>query len=183
MNRVSITFFLIILLKCGICQPMSGTYIIGGPQGVYSDLDLAAQALQQNGMSGPVVFKVYPGTYYGSIFITNNSISNTYANKLTIESLSGNKDDVILTNNNQVYASSHIIIIGDFANLEIRNIKFVPTGLFSTCIKCGTYNNIKLIVEGCTFLSCGCTENLGEASIFARVHDTIIITGNFFNGC
>ncbi|MFC2111401.1 hypothetical protein ACFLQ5_03005 [Bacteroidota bacterium] len=43
MNRIFITIVLVIIFKLAICQtPMSGTYIIGGPQGVYSDLDLAA---------------------------------------------------------------------------------------------------------------------------------------------
>lgn len=162
---------------------MSGTYIIGGSQGVYSDLDLAAQALQQNGMSGPVIFKVYPGTYYGQIFLNNNSSTNTYANKLTIESLSGKKDDVVLTSDNQVIQNSYIIQIGDFANVEIRNIKFIPTGLFSTCIKSGNNNNIKLKIEGCTFFSCGCQESLSGYSIYAGAKDTIYIVNNSFNGC
>lgn len=180
MKKLSFTIILAIILKLASSQPMNGTYIIGGPIGQFSDLSLAAQALQQNGMNGPVTFKIYPGTYYGAVFI-GNVTGNSYTNKITIESLTGNNDDVILTRDNQVYSNSYIILVGDIENIEIRNLKFVPTGLHSNSIKIN--NSYKIMIKNCIFYTCGCPSSQPSPSVGVTSKDSVIIIDNRFNGC
>lgn len=49
---------------------LSGTYTNGGADGSYTNFTEAATALQAQGVSGPVTFKVRPGTYEEQLKLT-----------------------------------------------------------------------------------------------------------------
>lgn len=48
---------------------MSGSYDVGGGAIHYTTIVAAAQALNQNGIAGPVTFNIYPGVYEGEIYL------------------------------------------------------------------------------------------------------------------
>ena len=189
-----ITIIILILPYCAISQPMSGTYIVGGVNGVFPTPSLAVQQLHQRGMNWPVTFKIAPGTYWEK-FNIHNIQGNSYQNKITIESETGRNDDVIITydlQNTTVY--DYIISIGDIVNCEINNISFEPLGIFPHCIHAqSTWTETKrLCITNCIFRNnnaCGLTGNVSftRFNIFTKYinHgiDSIIITGNTFIGC
>ncbi len=173
-------------LSC-FAQPMSGTYIVGGPQGVFATPSLAVQELQQRGMSGPVTLKIYAGIYYEQIFI-HNIPGSDYTNTLTIESESGRNDDVIITYDLQDINYSYIILIGDILYVVIRNLTFQPTGLYSTGLRASSNGlNVSVIkIINCVFNTCGCSDAHEKYSIETGHQyklDSLIISGNTFNGC
>ncbi len=175
-----IIIFQLLGLTC-FAQPMSGAYIVGGPQGDFATPSLAVQQLQQRGMSGPVTLKIYAGTYWEQIFI-GNIPGNSYQNNLTIESESSS-NDVIITFDMQNYSTAYLIMIGDMDHVIFKNITFVPTGLYPTCIKATGGNHIKLNVNGCIFNSLSCSCHTSSYSIAAKDFDTLWVSDNTFNGC
>ena len=49
-----------------LAQPLSGTYTVGGASPTYPDLVTAINAVNNNGVVGPVVINIRPGTYTGT---------------------------------------------------------------------------------------------------------------------
>ncbi|MBK8553203.1 MAG: hypothetical protein IPL53_19945 [Ignavibacteria bacterium] len=72
---------------------LSGNYIIG-PGGNYATINSAVNDLVNDGVNGPVIFNIKPGSYYESVNI--NVVSGTsLTNTVTFKSQSGVADDVI----------------------------------------------------------------------------------------
>jgi hypothetical protein len=64
--------------------PMNGTYTIG-PGGYFPNIGSAISILNSNGVVGPVVFEILPGTYYESVTI-DTIVGVNQANTVTIRS-------------------------------------------------------------------------------------------------
>jgi parallel beta-helix repeat protein len=80
-------------------SPFKGIYTIGSTNCDFLNFDKAVDALNHCGIDSAVIFKVYPGTYYSNLFLDSiPGASNE--NTITFTSLSGNNNDVILSNPN-----------------------------------------------------------------------------------
>ena len=178
-----IIIFQLLGLTC-FAQPMNGIYIVGGPQGDFATPSLAVQQLQQRGMSGPVTFKIYAGTYWEQIFI-NNIPGSSLQNKLKLESESGLNNDVVITYDLQDYYNAYLIGLGDIPSVEIRDLSFVPTGLHALCIKQSGGNVNLLKVFNCVFITSQCpgAGHINSFSIAASASDSVEIIQNRFLGC
>lgn len=67
----SICFFFSLFLTVPTAYAqLSGTYTIGGADGTYANFTEAASALEAQGVSGPVTFKVRPATYKEQLRLT-----------------------------------------------------------------------------------------------------------------
>ena len=50
---------------------LSGTYTVGGTTPDFADPATAASAVVAQGVSGPVIFNIRPGTYTGKVSLTS----------------------------------------------------------------------------------------------------------------
>lgn len=79
-----------------VCQPLNGTYTIGGVGANYANISTAFAAASGCGISGPVRFRVNTGTYNEQLTI--GLISGVSAtNTITLESATGNPSDVTIS--------------------------------------------------------------------------------------
>lgn len=78
---------------------MQGTYTIGSPQADFATLADFYASIDNCGIGGPVVAKLYPGTYSGFSF-TQPFPGQSAVNTVTFESFSGNAADVIIEDAN-----------------------------------------------------------------------------------
>ncbi len=112
----------------------SGGFDIGGGNNDFPNPVSAANALQAQGMTGPVTFNLYSGTYYGQITIRGTISGLGVENPLTIKNAPGespviaNPDSTYYTNNNCFYilGADYVTIKG----LEITDCYYA--GILST---------------------------------------------------
>lgn len=78
-----------------VCSPLSGIYTIGGSSPNYADFATAAAAVENCGISGPVVFNIASGTYTEQVTI--GSVPGASAtNTIIFQSAAGDSTAVIL---------------------------------------------------------------------------------------
>ncbi|MBK9402919.1 MAG: hypothetical protein IPN57_00075 [Ignavibacteria bacterium] len=88
-----ISFFILITTNL-FSAPLNGTYTIGSG-GNYPTLNSALDDAVIQGINGPVIFDIVTGVYVdttGIEYIPGSSLANT----LTLKSMSGNSEDVIV---------------------------------------------------------------------------------------
>jgi hypothetical protein len=90
-------------------QPLNGTYTVG-TGGNYNDLNAACTALNNNGVNGPVVMNILPGTWSGSTWqgILNNITGASSTNTITFQAQGGSGTSTLSptatsTTNNYVF--------------------------------------------------------------------------------
>ncbi|MDX5448864.1 MAG: hypothetical protein LPK47_10865, partial [Bacteroidota bacterium] len=79
---------------------LNGAYTIGGPTGPnnFADVDTVAQLLNGCGISGPVTFTVFPGTYVGDITLMN-ILGSSPTNTITFQGITAAQDTIKGTGN------------------------------------------------------------------------------------
>ena len=108
-----------VLSTTGFAQ-LNGNYTIGGASPDYPTLVSAVNALNSNGVSGPVTFDIRSGTYTGQVSI--NSISGASAtNRITFQSETGNPSDVTI-NFNPGSSNNYIIRLNNASYITIKKI-------------------------------------------------------------
>ena len=70
-------------------NPLAGIYDVGGGANDFPSPQVAAQMLEQFGISGPVVFNIFTGTYDGQVSISNTISGLGESNTLTFQSVPG----------------------------------------------------------------------------------------------
>lgn len=127
-----LTLLLVLIMSYEIfSQPLNGSYTIGGNSPDFATLQLAANALFANGISGPVTFLIRPGTYLeqfgrAPVMLLEQAVSGvSETNTITFkpdESVGGNVDNVIL----QIDSAETVIGINvDFVrifNLTVQDL-------------------------------------------------------------
>ena len=122
MKKASRFLFLIFLFAylpfVGIAQALSGSYTVGGTSPNYPSIDSAISAVEINGVKGPVILKIRPGTYNETVQIDSaKGLSDT--NTLTLRPDAAFTGKVIWKSSGTpvTLRSTHDIII---ENLEIE---------------------------------------------------------------
>lgn len=150
MKTFIVTIFIVLSVYIAHAQ-LSGTYIVGGPNADYPNPSIAIQTVVQQGVSGPVIFEIYPGIYQVKEAIPpilGSSIQNT----VTFMSQTQNVNDVEFYNTTNDNASSYIILLNGGQNIVFKYLKFCQKGKSSGCIRINNYSgNIKFI--GNTFMA------------------------------
>lgn len=148
---------------------MSGYYDVGGGANNYPTILAAAQALTANGVSGPVSFNIYPGTYTGEVYL--GSFTGMGQQNPVIFRGAGATMPVVTNgagNGFNLVGTAYITIRG----LEFTN--FGNYGIYST--DSGGDSTRYLTIEGCYF------HNAGGINQYAyRCHHVSLI-GNECNG-
>jgi hypothetical protein len=132
---------------------IAGTYTIGGTAPDFPTIPAAVSFLEQNGVCGPVVFKVRNGTYNSTRFSLSDIAGTSMVNTVTFESESGNKADVNITASAALAADNYIVQFNGAKWIRLRNMTLTATGTsFGTVVdfRGGATDNI---VENCELVS------------------------------
>ncbi len=181
-------------------QPMSGSYTIGGSNPDFTSLQLAADALNARGVSGPVVFNIRPGTYSknggnNSVLLLDSTVAGlSETNRVTFQpdaAAGGTVENVILELNisNTSTADMSLVLVSlDY--ISFRNITFREN---DASLNDPSKNRFVLfqshpifnpIIEGVTFEGCkfeGSNSNITKTGIDLDVNvKDITISGNTF---
>ncbi len=114
--------------------PLHGSYTVGAG-GNYPLISDAVAAVDSLGVSGPVTFRIFSGTYHGTNYlreVTNSNSSNT----VTFESFAANADSVVITD-----PSEYTFRIEGAKNLIIRNLTIQNITLREDCRNIHILNN------------------------------------------
>lgn len=156
MKKAFITLNPLVLITCAVSlcwgQPMSGNYDIGGGGNHYTSIVSAVNALTSRGMSGPVTFNVYFGTYNGQSLIQNIT-GLGQSNPLIFQSAS--EDRPIVTNPTTGTHTGNGFHIRGSSYVTIRGFEF----------------------QNCGY--CGVQTYYGNSSSDSSTH--ITIENNYFN--
>ncbi|MBW7952022.1 MAG: hypothetical protein H3C56_05575, partial [Chitinophagaceae bacterium] len=166
--------------------PLTGTFTVGGTNPDYATPALAAAALA-NGVGGPVVFDIRPGTYTGQV-VVNGPIAGTSAvNTITFKGqnktttiISGNTSTALFLINN----ASHVVV----RDLTITNINTsTPVGI-AVVGSSGSYNgkgtqlincnvNVPIILSGTSSVGYGIifTGTAGGYGLTAMGADSVLV--------
>lgn len=129
---------------------LSGNYTIGVPPSDFVSFTAAANALDQRGVSGWVVFNVKSGTYTEAVTIPN-IMGASAVNTVVFRSIAGHQDSVLITNTaaNQATVTLRNASYVHLKDMTIRqlNIADYNSALFlgGTC-SYDTIENCKMIV-------------------------------------
>lgn len=120
------TFWLLVWASFSLCAhtysqtPLSGSYTIGGAAPDYADFGTAVQALAQQGVAGPVTFRVRTGDYPEQIripAITGASVTN----RITFESETGDSTDVRL-HFDPNWNNNYVVWLDSADHVTLRNL-------------------------------------------------------------
>jgi hypothetical protein len=103
-----------------VCPALNGTYTVG-PTGDFASLSSAVNTLICGGMSGPVRLNVQSGTYTDQFLLPAITGLNA-TNQLTIQSLSGNPNDVTIGFNATSAANNYVVRFTGASYVKFRNI-------------------------------------------------------------
>ena len=133
---------------------LNGTYTVYGAGANYASLEAAAAALSA-GVSGPVVFKIRPGTWSSAstsdAIILNVGGANA-VNTITFEAENGNAATTTITNTNTASSattSNFIFFLNGAKYIRVRNLTLNKThATYGNCVRFAgdaDYN----IIENC----------------------------------
>ena len=106
---------------------LAGVYTIGGSNGDYATFNEATQALEAEGISGPVTFKVRPGTYQEQVKL-GSFPGNSCDRRVTFEGEVSSGSDVKL----EYYSRTNdyfVFQINDADGITIRNLSINGSSL------------------------------------------------------
>ncbi|TRO62858.1 NosD domain-containing protein, partial [Christiangramia sabulilitoris] len=167
--------------------PLAGEYTVdpnGSGSRNFLSLSATIEAMEVNGISGSVVFKLVNGTYNEQLIIPD-IVGGSEANTITYESASGNADDVKLTFGATGTGDNFIIYFRHTSNIILRNLSFEATGT-------GYSRNLQMfgrgddiLIENCKFSSPATTsshENLAVIWFDPSSSSDIRLLNNFITG-
>jgi parallel beta-helix repeat protein len=106
-----------IYIEGDFCDTMlNGTYIVG-PTGVFATVNDAMDRINTCGINGAITLALEDATYAAIDLSIYEGIQTTTANTITIKSLSGNRDNVIVTPD-----ATRAILLGNINNLIIDSL-------------------------------------------------------------
>ena len=179
-------FLFFALMKTTSAQLAGGTYTIGGASPDYATVQAAATALT-SGISGPVVFNIRPGTYFGK-FSLGNVPGTSVTNTIIFKAENGDSTSVIISDSSSSSASSNFtILLNGTDYLTFRNVTIARYGTqnYATVLYVGG-NTRYLQIRNCIIQSDKTNgNNLNSALIhfpIATPSDSgIKFTNNIFN--
>lgn len=158
-----------------------GTYTIGTGAYDFQTLAAAANDITANGICGPVVFNVYPGTYTGQILI-NSVVGVSAVNTITFKSVNGDKANTIIEYNNTATS--------EYSNIIIKSTDYVTFKDFTINATGSTYAQAFQIDNGADYVTIdGNIMNMPSTASSVRgvysatgINNYLTITNNVFNG-
>ncbi len=170
-------------------EPLNGEYTINSAEtGIrnFPSINLAVLALEGNGISGPVTFKLSDGIYREQILIPS-IVGASNLNTITFESLSGTRGAVRIMKSFEVEKES-VIDFRSASNIVFRNLSVIAEGNYnSNAIKVSGRSH-DLQIESC-ILEVPIKEEpysnyfyTGVIHMESKLHNNIKIFNNELNG-
>jgi hypothetical protein len=166
---------------------MAGTFTIGGASPSYPTVAAAVTDLVANGVCGPVIYNIRPGTYPTSIEL--GAIAGTSSiNTVTFQSETGNRSDVILTNAATSTINNFVVRFNGAKYATFKNLTMSATNVsFSTVVQLSGASSSDNTVESCDLNSLAATStSTNNAVVFGTSgtmnHNTTFRDCNIRNG-
>jgi parallel beta-helix repeat protein len=110
--------------------PLVGTYDVGGGDNDFPNPIAAATYLQATGMSGPVIFNIFSGTYNGEVDLTGTIPGSSTVNTVTFQNTPGQTQTPVITSSSgrgfYLISSDYITIQGlEIANCAYEGLRIV----------------------------------------------------------
>lgn len=179
MKAFFITIFIVLSVYTTQAQ-LSGTYIVGGPNGDYPNPSLAIQALIQQGVNGPIVFKIYSGTYALNALIPPIQGSSTL-NSITFVSITNKAEDVVLYKTASLLSQAFIILLDGVKYIKFIDIKFLQDGQHSGSIRIGNQSGW-VNFENCIFSTPNASAGYSVIHSLSEIVGDYVVSGNYFSG-
>lgn len=163
-------------LTTNFCPPLSGSYTIGGANPDFASLNDAIAAMQCGGVAGPTILNLSNGTYTGN-FSFSNITGAGLAAPITLQSLNGNRDSVILVSPGSGTTLTVTGIEGfTLANLTVSRTN-VPTAQEQALNLTGSNNS--------NLLNCVFNAPLGSVTTLSTSRNVTIASSSFVfvSGC
>ncbi len=124
-----------------VCQSiLNGSYIVGsGPTADFPTIDDALLAIDQCGMSGPVVFEILPGIHQTQMTFQNIAAASL-TNTITFRSSTMDPDDVVIKYNASGSANNFVLKLDGAKYLRFEYLTFQADN--------STYGNVVVIGNG-----------------------------------
>ncbi|SFB56478.1 right-handed parallel beta-helix repeat-containing protein, partial [Algoriphagus aquimarinus] len=154
-------------------QSLTGNYTIG-PSGDYVSFTGAVNALNTNGVSGPVVFNIADGVYNEQLVIgviTGASITNT----ITFQSLNSDPELVQLSYEASSSAGNYVVSLEGASHLIFKDLKIKATGTTYARTVRGQLTLNNLLFQACIFES-------PQANSTSTDRGNVIITASTSSG-
>ncbi len=163
--------FLVFSVLCLISLPsfsqcLSGSYTVGGTNPDYPTFGDACLDLNKNGVCGPVIFNIRPGSYFGTLL--SNIQGTSKVNTITVQSENGIAGAVIF-DMMELSKTHHIIL---------KNLTFTNNGKSPLLLSTAT-NNIE--INGCIFNAANQNAITGNLQQEGDTCSTFRIINNTFN--
>lgn len=130
-----------------ICTGLAGSYTVGGANPDFKDLDAAFLKLAC-GLGGPVTLKLRPAIYNQQV-VLSQYINVSDINTLTIESESGNPDDVTFVYDGVSWSNHAVIQLNGAKHVTLRNLTIINSGGYYASGINLTNNAAYNRIEGC----------------------------------
>ncbi|MBR9860464.1 T9SS type A sorting domain-containing protein [bacterium] len=158
-----LSLFFFILTNSNIqAAPLIGNYVIGAGQ-TYTSINSAIDAIESEGISGHVSFKIASGTYTITSYLENLT-GTSEAATVTFESQTGNPSDVVLQS-----TSSYLLYLRNISFFRFKNLTLTQNTTTRTVYINGDVNDVKF--ENCDLYGFNTTSSSSSYSVF-------YITGN-----
>ena len=108
-------------------QALNGTYLIGSNAPTYKTVMSAVNDLNTKGVNGPVVFRIYSGTYDEKIIIPPISGASA-TNTITFTSYSNDSSLVVLKNSTASYTENFVLQLNGADFITFYKISFSSPG-------------------------------------------------------
>ncbi len=149
-------------LRAAYYTPLSGTYTVGGTNPDFATIAEAASVLS-NGVSGPVVFDIRPGTYTGQVRVNGPIIGANDSNTVTFQ---GNDKNTRIINASVAGAPAFFINLASY--VTVRNLTVNNTG---------TGNSSGIGVVGTNTASQGTKVNVINCNVNVPIQTGTSLTG------
>lgn len=176
-NGVADTANLDDTLKVTKGASLAGVYTVGGVTPDFPDVVSAANALNQFGVCGPVVFNIRPGTYNQGTITLGNIVGSSTTNTITFQSETGNKSTTTITSAGATFA------LQNTSHLRLKNLTITSGAAAYVLSMSGTVSNDSVV--GCDVIQPINTSSAAAAfyaSGFSGTNSGMVFANNNFSG-
>ncbi|MFM2135044.1 MAG: hypothetical protein RL021_444 [Bacteroidota bacterium] len=142
--------FLLVLTATAVQAALSGTYTVGGTTPDYATPTAAAAAVVSQGVSGPVIFNIRPGTYTGKFSLT--AINGTSpVNTVTFRAENGDSTSVIIEDFTGTATSDNYLLNiygADWVTFRQLSLRRTGTTQYGTVVRIDNIS-VGITVENC----------------------------------
>ncbi|MDP2188086.1 MAG: hypothetical protein Q8J69_05335 [Sphingobacteriaceae bacterium] len=162
-----------------IAQP-GGVYTIGGATANFPNIQAAINSITCGGISGPIVFSINPGTYYGSYVIPNLPGASPI-NTITFNSATSIASDVVLIQDTAAAGTNRTHFnIAHNSRVSFQNLTFRRTIAATTQNGILSYgNDSEGDVVGCSFQDLTAANSTFNIGILYNGRSGLFINNNF----